>query len=346
VIKWGKNSKEGQVLLYILTGEDDYSLYQSLEEIKKGLGDPELLAANTTVLDGQQVNLSQLRTISETLPFLAEKRLVIVNGLLERFEPKGKPGRKKTSTQPDHKNDYKLIADHIGNLPESTILVLVDSSVSGHNPLFKGLTGKGEVRSFPWLRGAKLRQWIQNRVKAEGSRISPPAVELLARMVGSNLWIVASEINKLTLYTAGRDIEEGDVKSLVSHAQQASVFNMVDAILEFKVDLAEQILQQLLRRGAAPAYLLVMLSRQVQMLVRARELRNQGKTKAQIQSKLGIALDFVLNKTLELADRYTLSRLKEVYHQLLEADLSIKTGKYESGLALDILIAELCRSTG
>jgi DNA polymerase III delta subunit len=50
-----------------------------------------------------------------------------------------------------------------------------------------------------------------------------------------------------------------------------------------------------------------------------------------------------LRKTLEQAGGYSLQRLKEGYHKLLETDLSIKTGKYGGELALNILIAELCQ---
>jgi len=330
-------------LLYILLGDDDFSLHQSLEEIKRGIGDPTTLAANTTVLDGQQVTLSQLNTACETLPFLAERRLVIVSGLLGRFEPKGKPSRKKTTSVSDQRNEYKLLADHINKIPDSTILVLIDSGIKGNNPLLKEISGKAEVKSFPLLRDAELRQWIQKRVAEESGSISPQAVILLTKLVGSNLWIMASEINKLILFTSGRRIEEEDVKRVVSHTQQVSVFAMVDAILEFKAGVAEQALQQLLQRGAAPAYLLVMLSRQVRMIVRVKELRNQRKTSAEIQNKLGLTSEFALRKTLEQAERYPLERLKGVYHKLLEADLSIKTGKYGAELVLNILIAELCQ---
>nr|NIT57717.1 hypothetical protein [Fodinibius sp.]NIY26299.1 hypothetical protein [Fodinibius sp.] len=62
----------------------------------------------------------------------------------------------------------------------------------------------------------------------------------------------------------------------------------------------------------------------------------------EIQNKLGLTSEFALRKTLEQADRYPLERLKEVYHKLLEADLSIKTGKYGAELTLSILVAELC----
>jgi len=328
--------------LYILSGQDDFSLSQSLEEIKKGIVDQALLAANTTILDGQQMTLDQLRTVAETLPFLAERRLVIINGLLERFEPKGKFSRQRKITDATHQqNECKSLGAYVSQIPDSTILVLIDREITSNNPLFKELSDKAEVRSFPLLRGTKLRQWIQRRVTEGGGSISPQAVDLLARLVGGNLWIMASEIDKLVLFTSGRRIEEEEVNNLVSYAQQANVFAMVDAILESKVGIAEQRLQWLLQRGASSAYLLVMLSRQVRMIVRAKELRSQGKPKIEIQNKLGVTSEFALRKILEQAERYPLERLKKVYSQLLEADLSIKTGKYEGELALNILIATL-----
>jgi DNA polymerase III delta subunit len=77
------------------------------------------------------------------------------------------------------------------------------------------------------------------------------------------------------------------------------------------------------------------------MIVRVKELRNQRKTRVEIQNKLGLTSEFALRKTLEQADRYPSERLKKIYHKLLEADLSIKTGKYDAELTLNILIAEL-----
>ncbi|MFB0559575.1 MAG: DNA polymerase III subunit delta [Dehalococcoidales bacterium] len=329
-------------MLYILSGQDDFSLRQSLEGIKRNLGDQTMLATNTTTLDGQQLTLDQLRTVCETVPFLAEKRLVIVRGLLERFEPRGKSGRqKKITPETDRKDEYKSLGAYMGKLPDSVVLVLIEGRIGSNNPLLRELSNKAEVRSFPMLREAKLRQWIQRQVTDEGGSISPQAVELLIRLVGGDLWTMSNEINKLVLFTSGRCIGEEDVKMVVSYAQQTNVFAMVDAILAFKAGVAEQLLQQLLQRGAAPAYLLVMLSRQVQMIVRAKELRKQEAPKLEIQNKLGLTSEFALDKTLEQASRYPLERLKQVYHRLLEADLSIKTGKYDGELALNILIAEI-----
>ena len=333
-------------MLNILTGQDDFSLDQSLDKIKRDIGDQAILTAGTTTLAGQQVTLNELKAVCETVPFLGGKRLVIVTGLLERFEPRSRASRqKKTTRLTSQLDECKSLGSYITQIPDSTILVLIESKITGNNPLFKEIADKAAVQSFPLLRDTQLRQWVQRCVTEEGGSISPRAVDLLVKLVGSNLWIMTSEINKLVLFASGRRIEEGDVKAVVSYTQQDNVFAMVDAIVEFKVELAEQLLQQLLQIGAAPAYLLVMLSRQVQMIVRARDLRSQGKSKIEIQHKLGLSSEFVLRKTLEQTSRYSLPRLKEVYHQLLETDLSIKTGKYDAELALNILVAELCQRT-
>ena len=89
-------------------------------------------------------------------------------------------------------------------------------------------------------------------------------------------------------------------------------------------------------------YLLYMLSRQIQMILRVRELRSQRKSKTEMLNRLGLTSEYALQKTIEQAEKYSLPRLKEMYQHLLETDLSIKTGKYDGDLALEILITELC----
>ncbi|MBA7611985.1 putative protein YqeN [subsurface metagenome] len=332
-------------MLYILLGEDDFSITQSLDEIKRGLGDQALLATNTSTFDGQKLSLNELKSVCETAPFLAEKRLVVIQGLLERFESRGRPRRQKKTANRGGVEGSKSFAAALGNIPESTILVLLDGRIKNTNPLLKLLSSQAEVRSFPVLRDVRLRQWIEREGAEQGATISPQAVDLLARLVGGNLWVMSGEITKLSLFTSGRRIEVEDIKAVVSSAQEANVFAMVDAILDFKAGVAEQLLEQLLNRGASSAYLLTMLSRQARLIVQAKEMRRQRKSEIEIQSRLGLA-PFPLRKTLEQAQRYPLERLKQVYDKLLQTDLYIKRGKFEGGLALNLLVAELCPQAG
>lgn len=327
-------------MLYLLYGEDDFTAHQALNEIKKTVGDETALATNTALLDGSQVTVEEIKRVSETMPFLAEKRLVIINGLLGRFETRNSSGRKRTGGA-GRRGEYQPLAECLANIPDFSIVVLLDGKTDKKNPLFRELSGQATVKSFPLLRGKYLTSWIEGKVRLAGSSITEPAVELLARFVGGNLWIMTSEIEKLVLFTTGRRIEEEDVRQVVSYAQEASVFTMVDAILEFRVGTAQRLLQQLLQQGASPAYLLVMVVRQVRIIVRVKDLRRQRRSEIEIKNRLGIVNDFVYRKALEQSARYSLERLKEVYHRLLEADLSMKTGQYDPELALNILLGEL-----
>ena len=335
-------------MIYILSGPDNFSVTQALDTIKKELGDESSLAMSTTTLDGQSLTCEELKNVCETIPFMTGKRLVIVEGLLGRFESGTRTKRQTKTTKKNKKQEEAAVfTDYlVGGIPETTVLVFIEGVISGDNPIIKSLAGKATTRSFALPRDAKLREWVQKRVKDEGREISPQAVHLLARLVGSNLWIMASEIEKLLLYTDGRKIEEGDVQSIVGYNQQATVFNMVDAILEFKAEQAEKMLEHLFRSGVAPVYLLFMIARQVQLIVRVKELSRKRSTNREMQGKLGTSSEWVLRKTLEQASRYSLSRLKNMYRRLLDTDISIKTGKMDPELALNILVVELCRQSG
>jgi len=328
-------------LLHVLIGEDDFSVRQALNEIKKGIGNAAALMTNTTVLDGRQVTLEQMRSACDTVPFLSEKRLVIVEGLFERFEIGNRTGRKKSAGKPEPSEEYKAIAGGIKNLPEFTELVLLGGGIKAGNTLLRELSTVTRVRYFPSLKQAQLSQWILQRVKAAGGTISPQAVNLLISFVGNDLWIMSNEVDKLVLFAGERRIEEDDVRVVVSYAQEANIFAMIDAVLEFRASTAQGLLQQLLKQGVAPVQLLVMLSRQVRIIFQIKEMRGQGKSRADIQRKLGLTSDFVLRKAWDQADRYSPARIREVYHRLLETDVSIKTGKLEGEVALDILVAGL-----
>jgi DNA polymerase III subunit delta len=333
-------------LLHVLFGEDDFSLHQALENIKKSIGDASALMSNTSVFDGKTVTLERLRAACESMPFLSEKRLVIVEGLLDKFESKKEAGRKKSAKKTEKVEEYAAFAAAMANLPPFTELVVTGSKTTDRNPLLQELEKITRVKSFPLVKSKELTAWIEKRVASEsrGKKISPKAAALMARLVGSDLWTMANEVDKLVLFTGARDIGEDDVKTVVSSAQEVGIFAMVDAIVEQRVGAAQEMLQQLFRQGMSPVQVLVMISRQVRIIYLVREMRAAGKSRGEMMGKLGVNSDFVLRKAWEQAERYSPARIKEVYHLLLEADVSIKTGKVEGELALDILIAEMGRA--
>jgi len=328
-------------LLYILYGEDDFSIREALARIKEGLGDKELLSTNTTILQGQNLTLQQLITTCDTWPFLAPNRLVIVEGLLSRFETQDK---EKRAAKP-RDSEWQSFKEYLNRMPESTVLILADGALKRSNPMLVDVAPLAKVQEFKPLKGAQLKNWIQTRAKSLGCSISPPALQLLSELVGGNLGLLSIEIDKICLYAQGRMVEVNDVKSLVAYAQETNVFSMVDAILERNASKATRLLHLLEDEGAAPAYLLFMITRQIRMVIQAKDMVRQKQASADIGHTLGIASDYVLQKVREQARAPSMEQLKAIYRKLLDADISIKTGRIKGDrgeLALELLVCELC----
>ncbi len=328
-------------MLYILYGEDDFSLKEELNRIKESSGDKELIASSTEELSGQHLTLEQLITICDTLPFLAPKRLVIVEGLLSRFESQEKD---KRAAMPKD-SGWQSFKDYIRRMPESTVLVLIDGRLKKTNHMLGALGPVAQVKEFNPLKKDSLRAWILSRVNRQGSEISPRAASLLAELVGSNLWLLSREIEKLCVYAQGRRIEEKDVRLLVSYAQETRVFDMVDAILERKTSEAIKALHRLESEGAAIPYLLFMITRQLRMVIQAKEALRQQHSASSDQYTADIVSDYAMKKARQQAARHSMEDLKRIYRKLLESDVAIKTGRFKGDggeLALDLLVCELC----
>jgi DNA polymerase-3 subunit delta len=327
-------------MLYILHGQDVFSLNQALERIKADLGDRETVAANTTDLDGRHLTLGELRNKCGATPFLSSHRLVIVDGLLGRFEEKQSKPRSAKGKTGDGLKEWEGLDSYIKQMPETTVLVLVDEEVKGNNPVLKKVSPLAEVKAFPLLKSEALKAWIRQRVKKEGGNITPQAVNLLAELIGGDLWAMDGEIQKLLLYSQERPISEDDVRQLVSCIQEASIFALVDAVAEGRTELAQRILHRLYDEGVPPPYILVMITRQFRLIAQARDL-GKGLSRLQIQDRLGLKSSYSLDKTLSQAELYDFEGVKRAYDELLATDLAIKTGKYSDKLALELLVTEL-----
>lgn len=325
-------------MLYILFGADDFSLRERLEELKREWDDEEALKINTTRFEASKLTPAQLIDACNSIPFLGQSRFVIVEGLLSSFERKSD----SLASNKSQLKDWQVLVDYIPQLPPSTQLVLIDGKINRSNSLLKKLSPGSKTHEFSLPKGAKLQQWIGARAAMGGRSISPGAAKLLAELAGENLWLLANEIEKLSLYTGGRRIEEEDVRHITSSARETSVFAMVDAIVERRAPPAMRYLHQLLAEGMAPPYLLFMITRQLRLMVQAKELGTEGVPITNIPEELGLSPYYPVDRLLKQTSGYSMSRLADIYRKLLETDLDIKSGRWKGEMALDLLVAELC----
>lgn len=329
-------------MLYIFYGRDTFSLRRALADLKASLDADGMLESNTSLLDGRQISPQELMAVCDTVPFLAAQRLVIVEGLLARFEASSRSGRRRNKAAPEGDlGPWRLLPEYVDRLPPTTTLVLVDEDVSPANPLLAALRPKAKAQHFPPLHLREVPAWVQRRASEVGLALTPRAVTVLANLVGNDLWLLASEMDKLAAYANGQRLDEADVHALVGAAREVSIFALVDAIVEGRPQQALRLLRQAIAQGADPPYVFAMVVRQYRNLALARELLDQGARSADIGERLGIRAPFALEKLLAQAERYDLPRLTSAYRRLLAADVAVKRGIYSDELALELLLQDL-----
>ena len=173
------------VTFYVFHGTDEFTRAEMLADFRRRLGPPDTVDLNTTVLNGRGLTLAELRHTCDAIPFLAEKRLVIVKGLLAAMGRRG--------------NDLDDLGDYLLSLPETTRLVLVEEKPlrAGH-PIVRLAQGddRGYVKQFTAPDARALPGWIKKRVSKHGGAIERQAAARLAELIGADLRLLDQEIGR------------------------------------------------------------------------------------------------------------------------------------------------------
>jgi DNA polymerase-3 subunit delta len=341
-------------VFYILHGEDEFGRAEELASFRGQMtpGDPAMAELNTTTLEGKGLTLGELRHVCDTIPFLSERRLVIVHGLLTWLAV-GRRSKGETSGQ-DQEPAWKrafledLVA-YLPLLPPTTRLVFLEErELSASHPILKLAAAEeenkqGYVKLFKKPKDWELPGRIIERARGKGGAFDREAATMLAALVGDDLRLLDQEIDKLLLYADGRPVKPEDVRLLVSRARETNIFDLVDCVGRRQTDRALRLLHRMLEEEAAPLYLLAMLSRQVRILIQVHELQAQTLSQKAIASRLKLH-PFVVEKTSAQARNFSMAQLEAAHHLLLETDWAIKTGKMDDVLALDTLVVNLTRA--
>ncbi len=319
---------------YVLHGNDEFNLRAAVQKMREQMGDPTTAELNTVTLDGKTASVGDVFSAVRAMPFLSDKRLVIVEGMLSWL---GRKGGGKSA-----KAELETLAEGLQNLPEWARLVFAEpGTLSERNPILKlaQTLPHGYHKAFNAPRNPV--RWISERARREyDAEIERAAAMALASVIGDDLRAADSELAKLAAYVNGeRPISEADVALLTPYVVEADIFEMVDALGKRDGATAARLLHRLLDHDE-PLRLFGMIVRQFRLLLLAREHLNAGGTPKTAGQALGVH-PYVGEKAAKQARAFTLEQLRAVYHFLLETDLGIKTGRVEAVLALDLLIASV-----
>ena len=320
------------MIIYIY-GEDTFRsrnyLTQQIERFKKER-DPQNL--NVVFLDGQKVESSRLWNEIMAMPFLAEKRLVVIHNILS-----SKDAVLLESLSEGLKKD---------KVPEKNIVIFYQSEFVGKTnlakDLHKTLAKEKWAMKFENLEGFELSNWIKTEVAQRGGKINQLAVAYLAQNAGKDMWYIDSLADQLIAYVEGKEISVADVQLFLEEKVDDSMFSMVDAIVIGNRKLAFKLVEEQRRLGNDDGYIFSMIARQFRILISMRDLFNrQENITSDMMAKMLDLHPFVAKKSLPFVKKYSLDKLKDIYNQLLEIDIKTKTGLADQSLLIDLFIGKL-----
>ncbi|WP_331722116.1 DNA polymerase III subunit delta [Alkalithermobacter thermoalcaliphilus] len=325
--------------LYLFYGKESYLLDNVIKVSKESLNES-FLEFNFSIIDGKEINLQDLINAVETLPFMDEKKIII----LKDFELI--KGKKKLFSQ----EDEKKFIDYLENIPNTSIIIfIVYGDIDKKKSIVKTIQENGVVLNCDKLTGNELVKWVHKKFKENKIQINQTDLMYFLTIQdyenknsSKTLSDLENEINKIAFFV-GKDnkVTKEIIDKLSPRKIDNDIFRLIDAIEAKNATLAIKTLRDMILDGQSHFMILSMIARQFKIVLQCKELRMKGYSSKLISQKLGIH-PYVATKALRYSQSFDDERLINILNDCLEIDFSIKNGLLNDTLALDVLITNLC----
>lgn len=308
--------------IYYFHGDERFFINRLQEEIAKLVPDDQK-DFNYDLLYGGEVSPESVLGMVKSFPMMADLRVVIVRDFLKL---------KGTDQGGGHIRDFE---HYIKNPNPSTILCLIDKkSPDGRTSLGQSLKGNkikhvGNYEFQP-LPDYQLTDWAIDWASAQhGKSLDSQAAQVLSQLVGNNLQLLSTEIEKVCTFVDSQErITIDHVKKIAGSYREYSVIELKEAIFQRNLDKSLGIAEQMLLKSNADAGEIIksvgFFYRVFADVWQIRRLMEKQLSKSQIQSELGIRNSYVFNFKWKDASQYQLAEMPRIFEALMDADRAAK----------------------
>ncbi|MBQ4482792.1 MAG: DNA polymerase III subunit delta [Lachnospiraceae bacterium] len=308
--------------VYLIYGEEMYLRENCRKMLLNALVAPGD-TLNYARFSGKSTDPEEVVSIAMTLPFMAEKRVVLVTD----------SGFFKKAAEP--------VTDYIKDPAEDTVLIFVESSIDKKCASYTAAKKKGYDVEAAKYEQSKLPRWIAANFKRYDKKISSETVNLLLERAGNDMSALDREINKLASYAGERDvITNEDVMALVTRSPDFRVFQMMDAIVDKKLNKAVGMYYDMLSGKESPFGVLALLERHFRILLTVSDMSERKADTGEIAKAAGIGPGFVY-KYANQGRKYSRAGMIKALDSCAAAERDVKQGKLGEEAAIELLIISI-----
>lgn len=308
--------------VYLLCGSEKYLIAQYRQKLMEALVSPDD-TMNLGIYRGANIDADSLGVFAATMPFFAERRVLLIED--SGFFKKG--------------ND--AVADMLGALPDTTVVVFSDTDIDKRNRLYKLVEKQGTVARFDTPDERTLLVWLKSLFTKEKLQVEDAAVYRLIESVGMDMNHLVNEVEKLKGYCIEKGVVSlADVEKLSVNQIEGKIFDMMDALSRRDKKSVMALYNDLMQLREPPMRMLALITRQFNLLLKAKLVLEQGGDYARIAAVLKVPA-FTVKKYVAQCKGYTQKELLARLELCQRADSDIKTGKRKDNLAVEMLIVQL-----
>ena len=304
---------------YLLYGEEAYLKKQYKDKLTKAM----LPEGDTyAYYEGKGTNPAELIDLAETMPFFADRRLIVVenSGFFKNATPE--------------------LADYIKNMPETACFLFVESEVDKRGKMYKSVKDKGRAVEMGRQDEKTLLYWLAGMVKKEGKQIKESTARYLVAKTGTDMENLEKEMEKLFSYTLGQtEITVQDVDEICTTQITNKIFDMVEAVATKQQKRALHYYYDLLALKEPPMRILYLLSRQFKLLMEVKDLSGRGYEKSQIAKTAGLH-PFVAGKYIKQCHSFSKEELRSIIEDAANMEEMVKTGRLNDRMSVELFIVK------
>lgn len=326
----------------LLFGPEEHLCRWAVEELVSALIQPAAAAMDCAVFSEGDPSVPELIAACETLPFLSERRLVILEDC-DLFQ--GGRSRRYSSS------DQEELLAYVKTVPETAVLVFKCAGVDKRTAMYKAVCRHGMAFEFTAISGQALRSFIRKRLSGMGKTASAEAIGSLVQRTGYGeknsdytLQHMINDLIKAAAYSRDTEVSALDFEAVTSAGAQSDAFQLLEAAFSGEKGLA---LRQFRNRlsGLLSSevdgeifQLIALLCAQLEMMLEARERLSEGQKPSELPALMGVH-QYRLRKALEAAGGRSIAELSRALDQAYRMEKDIKSGSMPPELAMELFLA-------
>ncbi len=275
---------------------------------------------NCHYFEGRDAAPEKLIDLAQTLPFLAERRVLIIedSGLF--------------------KKGGELLADYFKDMAQTAYFVFAEQEIDKRSRLYKAVREVGRLAEFTVQSEATLQRWVAGMAAKERKRMEDRDIRYFLEKTGTDMANIRTEMEKLLCYTLEREqITAEDVDEICTRHVSNQIFDMVGAVAEKNGKRALELYYDLLALREPPMRILFLLARQFNLLLQVKLCKKKGCDNRTTAERTGLR-EFLIGKYAAQAARFETEGLREALNACVEAEERVKTGKMDDVMSVELLI--------